>query len=129
MATATVVSAEERVGAALHSEAVVLVEDLIARDRDVVVSAQIEAVRVLGDTVASRRVQGETGERRVVRVADAERTEGRVLDGKTGESRVANPVQLEEDRLGDLLALRPVPDALAVQRTGTSDGEAGTLQL
>ncbi|GMF82116.1 unnamed protein product [Phytophthora fragariaefolia] len=77
---AAVVVAEDGVGAGLHGEAVVLVVDRVARDRDVVVLGQVEAVRVLGDAVARARVERETADGRILACDEAEGAEGRVLE-------------------------------------------------
>ncbi|KAJ8577575.1 hypothetical protein ON010_g1635 [Phytophthora cinnamomi] len=109
VAAAAVVVAEDGVGAGLHGEAIVLVVDLVARDGDVVVLGQIEAVRVLGEAVAGARVEREATDGGLLAVDDAEGA-------------------AEEDRAGDRLALLPVPGALAVQRAGALDGQVGPAE-
>lgn len=115
MAAIARVAREDGVVAGLHGQAVVLVVHLAVLDRNAVVLAQIEAVRVLRVTVTSTGIQRETRYDRIVGVEDAECAVRSVMDVEVGHRRVNYLPHSEEHRTRDRLSLSPVPSTLAIQ--------------
>ncbi|KAF4045312.1 hypothetical protein GN244_ATG02300 [Phytophthora infestans] len=109
VATAAKVVAKHRVGTGLHGETVVQVVDLVAGDGDVVVLGQVEAVRVLSQTVAGTRVERQTAQRGLLGRDNAERAERGVLEREARQGRAHDVLQTEEHGSSDRLPLLPVP--------------------